>query len=273
MLKQRLITALLLIPAVLVSTWFLPGQYFAAVLGLFVVVAAWEWAAISGVTRSNHRAVFTLIIIISITVCYLLKNPLVTGVITGLALCWWLFAAGLVIYYQRQENLRKIKPVTGCVIGILVLLPTWTSLVWLHANGRQGVAYVIFLFVLVWLADAAAYFSGRQWGRSRLAERISPGKSWAGVFGGLLTCAVFASLYAFATRLQVPDIIMFSLISLATVMISIVGDLTESLFKRMTDIKDSGSIFPGHGGVMDRMDSLTAAAPFFSAGLWLSGLI
>jgi phosphatidate cytidylyltransferase len=169
-------------------------------------------------------------------------------------------------------EIRTLKgPDTGVFVsGLLVLIPAWAGLVWIHQLSR-GPYLVLFLLVLIWIADSGAYFAGRRWGRRKLAPLVSPGKTREGAYGalagGLLWGGVLAALYG----VSVPQQGCLVLLCLLTVVASIVGDLYESLSKRERGVKDSGSLLPGHGGILDRIDSLTAAAPVFALGLHLIG--
>ena len=150
------------------------------------------------------------------------------------------------------------------------MVSTWLALVVLHSRPDQGPHWVLFLLVLVWVADSGAFFAGRQFGRTKLAPKVSPGKTWEGVFGALIACALFAFGYARFLELQGLALTGFILISLVTVLFSVAGDLLESLLKRQHGVKDSGTLIPGHGGILDRIDSLFAAAPIFLFGLrWI----
>jgi phosphatidate cytidylyltransferase len=153
--------------------------------------------------------------------------------------------------------------------GALVLGPAWLSLVLLHGAGRHSRLIVVLLFLLVWTADIAAYFSGRRWGRAKLSPRISPGKTWAGLYGALIATQVVALAWALFDNIQGIDMLLFLILCLITVLTSVLGDLQVSLLKRSIHVKDSGNLLPGHGGVLDRIDSLTAAAPVFVTGLLL----
>jgi phosphatidate cytidylyltransferase len=154
---------------------------------------------------------------------------------------------------------------------VVVLLPTWTSLVALHARAPDGRWWLLFLLVLVWIADTAAFFVGRRWGRRRLASVVSPGKSWEGVLAGLAGGIAAGAVFGLYRDMQGVEMLVFLLICGGTVAASVVGDLMESMMKRSANLKDSGNLLPGHGGVLDRIDSLTAAAPVFLAGWLLMG--
>ncbi|MCG8434327.1 MAG: phosphatidate cytidylyltransferase, partial [Gammaproteobacteria bacterium] len=148
--------------------------------------------------------------------------------------------------------------------GVLALVPCWAAITALHDRQPQGWQLLLFLLVLIWAADIGAYFAGKAWGKNKLAPNISPGKTWEGVFGGLaasLAAALLANYW-----LGFPLLIILPLVVIL-VALSVVGDLSESMLKRQAHIKDSGSLFPGHGGVLDRLDSLLATAPMFLLGL------
>ncbi len=155
--------------------------------------------------------------------------------------------------------------------GFLVLVPTWVSLLVLHAETNGGPRCVVFsLCYFIWAADTGAFLIGRRWGRRRLASRVSPGKSWEGAGGGVLAVAILVVLFVRLLGVGGDELLAFMLLCMAVVPVSILGDLVESLFKRQAGMKDSGSVLPGHGGVLDRIDSMTSAAPFFVLALaWL----
>ena len=269
-LKQRLLTAAILIPVIILATFYFKTFYFAALLAVFISLGAWEWAGLSGYQYTASKVLFVLLVLTLLTISFIFRETSLSTWLISLALLWWLLAALVVIVQQRRRTLNLGSRYLKAVIGLFSLVPAWLSLVILHDNSLHGGLYVIFLLTLIWLADSAAYFSGHRWGKTRLASVISPGKTWEGVLGAILVSILASAIFALATGMQAPDIIIFSLICSITVMGSIVGDLIESLVKRLGNVKDSGSIFPGHGGVMDRIDSLLAAAPIFLAGLWLT---
>lgn len=269
MLKQRIITALILAPLALWGIWALPPQGFAIAIGIIFTLAGWEWSRLVGLQRVPGRALYVAILALAMVGGYpLLADSNWPMVILIIALMWWTLALMSVLSYPQGVGLWQHSAMARGVAGLLVLLPAWAAFALLHQ--RFGPGYVILLMVLVWGADTGAYFAGRAFGRHKLAPRVSPGKTWEGVAGGV-GLALVVSLIGTLWLEPVGGYAAFLILVLLTVMISILGDLVESLFKRMADVKDSGGLLPGHGGVMDRIDSLTAAGPLFALGLlWLS---
>jgi phosphatidate cytidylyltransferase len=264
-LKQRIITALVLVPLVLGAVFYLPNLIFSYVIALVLLLGAWEWANLMGWEDTPKRAAY-------VVSCAVLMVLVQLGGVTSLplwSLPWWFAATYLVIKYPQYHQLWAHKRVLA-IIGFMVLLPAWQGLVQLQAR-VNGPWYVMFVMLLVWGADTGAYFAGRRWGRRKLAPRVSPGKSIAGLVGGLLTTALIAIVVGAWQGFTPLGWTQFLLLTLCTVLASVIGDLTESMFKRERGIKDSGSLLPGHGGVLDRIDSMTAAVPVFAAGLLMSG--
>ena len=153
--------------------------------------------------------------------------------------------------------------------GPLALIPAWLILSYMHGSSAYGPALSLSIFVIVWAADVGAYLVGRTIGRVKLAPEISPGKTWEGAIGGLIAATIAAALVA--TLLGLP-LAVFVGVAAAATMLSVVGDLTVSMFKRYVGVKDSGRLLPGHGGILDRIDSLCAAVPLLYAGLWITGV-
>lgn len=269
MLKQRIITALLLAPLALWGIWALPPRGFAITIGVIFAMAGWEWSRLCGLQRVPGRVLYVAALVLAMAGGYSLLNqgnwPLAILVI---ALMWWALALMSVLSYPQGTSLWQHSAVARGVAGLLVLLPAWAAIVLLHE--RFGPGYVILLMLLIWGADTGAYFAGRAFGRHKLAPSVSPGKTWEGVAGGV-ALALMVALLGTLWLEPVGGYPAFLVLVLLAVMISILGDLVESLFKRIADVKDSGGLLPGHGGVMDRIDSMTAAGPLFALGLlWLS---
>nr|VFJ48564.1 MAG: phosphatidate cytidylyltransferase [Candidatus Kentron sp. FW]VFJ49951.1 MAG: phosphatidate cytidylyltransferase [Candidatus Kentron sp. FW] len=275
-LKQRVITALLLIPLVVSGTLILPTSYFSLGLATVILVGAWEWAGLAGWTSKIGRATYSLMIATSLYVAFRLDVLVPHGWLLLLifALVWWCVALGWIVQFEQGIPISSLeRPVVRIIVGWSILVPTWGALVAIHRHVETGPVFVILLMVIIWGADSGAYFFGKRFGKKRLSARTSPGKSWEGVAGGLLMVGLLSIAIGLYTRLPPEQWIALILLSSTTAMLSILGDITESLFKRRIGAKDSGRLLPGHGGMLDRIDSLTAAAPFFALCLFLGGYI
>ncbi len=264
MLKQRIATATILIPLVIWGIFSLPDTGFAALLATFVMLGAWEWTRICEIKNMLLRFGYLLIFSLCLYLLWNNDDPTLLRIVLQLSIIWWVAAIWLLLAYSQGRDYLHGQRIIKALIGFVLLLPAFVALITLRADPTWGPAYVLLLLLLIWTADSAAYFSGRKYGRRKLLPKVSPGKSWEGVFGALLATVLLASAAAFYFELPPLDFVFLSIIITA---VSIVGDLTESLFKRQVNIKDSGVLLPGHGGVLDRIDSLTSAAPFFLAGM------
>lgn len=267
MLKQRIITALVLLPFALGGFFLLDGALFALFIGAVVSLGAWEWARLAGLTAQVQRVAFAVLVAALLLGLYLV--PVLAPWVLLCALIWWALATALVLGYPASSRYWVGLP-AKLIIGLLILLPAWQGLVlfkqWPEANWL-----ILAVMVLVWGADIGAYFSGRRFGKRKLAPQVSPGKSWEGVFGGLLATVLICVGVAIYRDWSFASLLLGLLGTALVVLISVVGDLTESMFKRQAGVKDSSNLLPGHGGVLDRIDSLTAAIPVFAALLWLAG--
>jgi phosphatidate cytidylyltransferase len=188
--------------------------------------------------------------------------------VLGAAVLWWAMATFLVLTYPRTTR-HWANAATKLVIGLLILLPAWQGLIWIK-QGPLGNWQIMAVMVLVWGADVGAYFSGKAFGKRKLAPKVSPGKSWEGVYGGLALSLIITAVVGFVRDWTVAQLLMGLIGAALIVFVSVVGDLTESMFKRQSGIKDSSNLLPGHGGVLDRIDSLTAAIPIFAVLLWMA---
>jgi phosphatidate cytidylyltransferase len=263
-----------LIPLVSTGVLFLPSVYLGLVFGVFALVGAGEWARLSGMSACVAQVPYLLLIALGLYgAALLLQDRTVAFLPLGGACLWWLLVA-LVLLGLRVRGLeRELQGVSlsQLLAGLITLIPAWLALMYLHSSAGPGASLLLFLLVLMWVADSGAYFAGRRWGRTKLAPGISPGKTLEGVAGalaGALVCGlIWAGLEGYSGR----ETVLFTLLCLVTTLVSVVGDLFESLMKRLRNLKDSGQTFPGHGGVLDRIDSLTSAAPVFVTGLVLIG--
>ncbi|KJH83047.1 MULTISPECIES: phosphatidate cytidylyltransferase [Pseudomonadaceae] len=267
MLKQRIMTAAVLLPIALIGFFLLEGLAFALFIGVVVVLGGWEWARLAGfagqLARIGYAAVVALLLIL------LYRMSVAAAWLLPLSVLWWLAATALVLGYPGSQRYWGGR-VGSLVIGLLILLPAWQALVQLK-QWPQGNWLIVAVMVLVWAADIGAYFSGKALGRRKLAPQVSPGKSWEGLVGGLITSLLITLAVGLYRGWSPRELVLALLGAAVVVVISVVGDLTESMFKRSSGIKDSSQLLPGHGGVMDRIDSLTAAVPVFTVLLWLAG--
>ena len=268
MLKERIITALILLPIVLWCVFGATGsEPFMAFAGALVLVGAWEWTALMKVSLPIARAGFVVLVAVGIVAAALPQAMPLRVPLFGLATGFWLVALRMVTGYP--ESVRYwAKGLVLLPMGLILLIPAWSGLVDLH---KASPWWLMYLFALVWGADTGAYFAGRALGKNKLAPAVSPGKTIEGMVGGLvLTMGIMVAVGIYR---ELPGLrfVAFAGLSLLTVLASVLGDLVESMVKRHAGVKDSGSIFPGHGGALDRIDSLTAAAPVFALGWWLSG--
>lgn len=262
MLRQRVITALALAAVALLVIFLLPHAAMQVVLGVLVIAGAWEWSAFPGFTSHSGRIAYVACVALGVAAVWFFgRNGAELDAVLYAAMLWWVIAFIWVVAVPTSVN-----GASAGIAGLFVLVPAWLALVKLHEHGPD---LMFFLIVLVVAADVGAYFSGRRFGRNKLAPRVSPGKTWEGVYGGVIGAAVVSIVGVYLFSVPAAP---FMLLSLAAVVASIIGDLTESLFKRHAGVKDSGSLLPGHGGVLDRVDSMTAAAPVFLVGLERLGL-
>ncbi|MEA9977913.1 MULTISPECIES: phosphatidate cytidylyltransferase [unclassified Pseudomonas] len=264
MLKQRIITALILLPIALFGFFLLEGTSFAVFIGVVVTLGAWEWARLAGFTAQVARIIYAALIAALLWLMYVL--PDLAPWVLGAAVLWWLLATFLVLTFPETSR-HWSSAACKLVIGLLILLPAWQGLV-LIKQWELGNWLILSVMVLVWGADIGAYFSGKAFGKRKLAAKVSPGKSWEGLFGGLLASLLITTVVGIFRGWSGSQFALGLLGAAVVVLISVVGDLTESMFKRQSGVKDSSNLLPGHGGVLDRIDSLTAAIPVFAVLLW-----
>lgn len=273
MLIQRVITALVLLPALLALVWFAPTPAVFAVFALAGVLIAWEWAGLMHLPAPRWRHVYAALAGLLLAAAWFtpLRDRWLAWLLAPMAL-WWLLVPLLFRGFPGNLQRHPIAPPVMGLLGMLLVISTILSLAWLHGQ-PGGALKLLYLFFLVFAADTGAFLAGRNFGRHKLAPAISPGKTVEGAIGGLLLCAAWAltgGVYAFGVAGG--DLWWLLALSLLVAVVSIVGDLVESMFKRLGGIKDSGSILPGHGGLLDRVDSILAAAPLMVLGLQLTGL-
>lgn len=281
MLKERVLSAIVLIAIVCAALFLFSPFYFALAIGAVATLGVWEWTQFARVKAFFWRAVITVVAAAFLFLWIFSEadylnagrvfqshaEPILLG-----AVVWWGVAFLLVVSYPTSAKLWGKSPILQAIFAFHTLIPFVIGVLSLRldnyvSDALHGVQLLLYVFILVWAADSGAYFAGRALGKHKLAPKVSPGKTWEGVIGGVLTAAVLAFLFihfagdSLFTRGNIQSL---TALSAATVAISVLGDLTESMFKREAGIKDSSNLIPGHGGVLDRIDSLTAAVPFFS---------
>lgn len=253
-LTKRIITALFLITFVILGTWLLPPFYFSLVTGIILLLVAHEWARLVRLSSKN-----TILLLSIMALCILIRPWISNYLILGLGCLFWIGVFYPVLRYKGNTKPRWAQcSYTLMGIGFMVLYPFWVGICTLYDLDKK---LLLLLILIVAAEDTGAYFSGKRWGVHKLIPHVSPGKTWEGLLGGVI-CAMVAVLL----------ILPYSLmgISLSVMVFAVLGDLFESLIKRIFQVKDSGVLLPGHGGLLDRIDSLTAAVPFFALGcLWM----
>lgn len=277
MLIQRVITALALLPPVLATLWFGSTDLVGGVFGAAALIAVYEWATLTlrraGENRPDDRKARIYYVIAAAALIAaavtLRRTPFVWVLVAGTCL-WWLVMLRWIAQFPVGFNDRYPPRWIKAMAGLLVIPGTIGAVTLLH-GAPDGALRLMFALFLVWAADVGAYFAGRAFGRHKLAPEVSPGKTWEGVAGGVvLSLLIVAIAGTWLFHLHGGAWMPFVLLCIVIVLISIVGDLGESLLKRQVGAKDSGTLLPGHGGLLDRIDSLLAALPAMAIGLrWL----
>lgn len=277
MLKYRLLTTLILIPLVVAALFFLPPSGFGLVVIAVSALAAWEWGQFAGFFTQTKRITLAVLCAVGLLALqyslsdfsHLIEKPQIVYLLWA-GMLWWVAAILLVVTYPASASIWKSSVVLRLLFGVLTIVPFYCGMMVLRTQGYEnntydGAWWLLYVMLLVWAADSGAYIFGRTLGKHKMAPKVSPGKTLEGLVGGLLTAALISWLFGkFAPVPAMPEHLL--LISTVVVIASVFGDLAESMFKRESGIKDSSQLIPGHGGVMDRVDSLTAAIPVF-AGL------
>lgn len=273
MLIPRILTALLLIPLVVLVILLPPTWLFALIVAIVFLGAQWEWTRLCGQRSPAVRGTLLAVTAALFAALWLLRaTPAWWWAVIAAGVVWWGFSLLWLRGYSFGAAPNRENQALKWLAGLLMLVPAWTALAAMHGSGPHGHWWVMLALVIVWAADTGAYFSGRLFGKRKLAPRISPGKTWAGVYGALVGGALVALAGGWLLDARGAALAGLVVLALLTVAVSIVGDLFESLMKRHADMKDSGDLFPGHGGLLDRLDSVFAALPVFAVGKALLGL-
>jgi phosphatidate cytidylyltransferase len=267
MLKYRLATAIVLIPLVLYLLFASSVQTFYYAMLTVAVLAAWEWPTLMG----KNAILVRLSYVAAVLVIVLLSHFFPARLLLALSFLSWCIFTYWVLHYPAKQAVW-VKTWALSLIGLVLIVPLFIAFIYLRTL-PHGHELLLILLLLIWGADSSAYFIGRRFGRNKLIPQVSPNKSWQGFYAAISSgflLAVMAIIWlndVFATQW-----FMFIVLAMLTTIASIVGDLAESMFKRAQGVKDSGALLPGHGGILDRIDSLTAAAPIYTLGLILLGI-
>ncbi|WP_281558581.1 phosphatidate cytidylyltransferase [Thalassomonas sp. RHCl1] len=280
MLKQRVLTALVLAPSAIAAIFYLPLDLFAGLLLLIMSIGAWEWGPLMGFDQKVRRLLFVLTNVLLISAIWhflppqqlwLDKDTLQQPVqlLLWLSLAWWALSAILTFLYPKYSGFWSSHRSVRGIFGWLTLVPTWLAFMVIRSSEYQadhyhGAQLLMVLFLMVWSADIGAYFVGKAVGKHKLLPNVSPGKTLEGFFGGVAFACILVSSAGYIMDWNAKQFAIILLVTAIITTISVLGDLNESMFKRQAGIKDSGSILPGHGGILDRIDSLTATAPIFA---------
>ncbi|MDH2927634.1 phosphatidate cytidylyltransferase [Lonepinella koalarum] len=280
MLKQRILSAIVMIAIVCAALFLFSPFYFTLALGLIVTAAVWEWTQFPRLKIVWRFVVTSISLAVLFVWIFSQANYLNAGRVFAdyaeplllVSVIWWGVALGLVVTYPKSANIWGNSLILHIIFAVLTLLPFLIAVAALrlenyNIDSLHGIQLLLYVFVLVWAADSGAYFAGRKFGKHKLAPKVSPGKTWQGVMGGVITAGVLAELFIYLAGdnfFMHGNPLNLTALSIATVVVSVLGDLTESMFKRQSGIKDSSNLIPGHGGILDRIDSLTAAIPFFA---------
>lgn len=272
MLKQRAVTAVILAAVFLLALFYLPQVLFSAFIATVVLIAAWEWANLSGLGKVPQRLAYVGVTALALaSVSFLTMRHEGSGgdvskSILMLGCLWWAVALLWIQSYPGSALIWGARWFKA-LIGLVVLVPTWLAFTFLRQE-PSGSWLIVIVVLIVACADIGAYFSGKAFGKHKLAPEVSPGKSWEGFWGGLASCFILASGLSMFTE---SSFLLTLFIIIPASLASVLGDLLESMIKRQRGIKDSSRLLPGHGGVLDRVDSLTAAAPVFALSISMSG--
>lgn len=274
-MKQRIITALILAPLVIVGIFMLPMQGFLIAITAIILIGFWEWTQFTE-SKSRYIALIPSVVALAASLFLLPTSTLELTIpsdghqmILLIGSIWWLIASGLVLTFPTSKKLWQNNLPLKHLFGWLTLIPFLWSILLLRADSYvldsfYGAKLVLLVCLLVWAADSGAYFAGKSFGKRKMSPAVSPNKTIEGLIGGIITAIIVGWVAADAFDIRFESTAAMLGIFIATIIISVLGDLVESMFKRASGIKDSGTIIPGHGGILDRIDSLTAAFPVFA---------
>jgi phosphatidate cytidylyltransferase len=265
-LKQRTITGLVLAPIGIAAVLLLPTAALAAFTSLTVLVAMWEWTRMSGFASRPMRSAVVALVMLALAALWLVRNEPLIWYLIGAGAVFWIIAFLWLRNFSFGAAPTRENAAIKLAAGLFATLPAWIALSKLHGDPRGGPGWALLALTLVSVADTAAYFTGSRYGKTKLCPQISPNKTIAGVYGALASGAILSATGGWLLGLRGFAWVALIALALVTVVASIIGDLFESLIKRQAGVKDSGTLFPGHGGMFDRLDGMFAALPVFALG-------
>lgn len=259
----RIITGLILLPLTLLAVIELSPVFFAVSMAVLIGIAAWEWSQLIGFHTQLLCVFYVFLVIVGLFFAAWL--PALPFLLLGLIV--WLWALVAIVMYQRKGQSAGFQiPVLRALSGFFVLIAAWDAIVLLQSSTSFGPAWLVFVLLIIWAADVGAYFVGYYLGCHALVSRVSPKKTWEGFFGGLCSSMLVALIGGFLFHLAWHQYVLLGLLGICSALFSVVGDLGVSLLKRIAGVKDTGKLFPGHGGLLDRLDSVAAATVLFALG-------
>ena len=277
MTRTRLLAALVMAPLAIAAILLLPTEWMVALAAVMFLAGLWEWFDLAGIEDSMARTVL-LVANLGLMVAIVWGSRSSTGfsmallqLTTLIGVAWWLLALAWLGRFHFASDHASYARAFKLAAGALAVIPAWCALAWIHASEPNGHRWLLVALAIVWAADTGAYFAGRKFGKRKLAPRVSPNKTVEGLLGGVVAGVAVGLVFALlagATPAQLP---LVALVALAAVLFSVIGDLFESLLKRHADVKDSGHLIPGHGGILDRIDGVLAALPVFALGKGVLG--
>jgi phosphatidate cytidylyltransferase len=272
-MKQRILTGLILAPLAIAIILLSPTPLFAVITGIAWLLSAWEWTRLIEMRSLAQRAAAVLVVALALLGLWFVRGSEGWWLVIGMGVAWWLIA-----FLWLRNFAFAASPTSGnrarkMLAGLFVLIPSWTALIEIHSHPDLGPSWTLLALIIVWAADTFAYFAGSRFGKTKLAPRVSPGKTIEGVWGALIGTGIVIAIGGWFLDERGWPLALLIVLALMAVIFSIVGDLFESLIKRQANVKDSGTLFPGHGGLLDRLDGVFAAMPLFAIGKTLIDLL
>ena len=270
MYTTRILTAVTLASLLIWMVVVPPAWLFVSCISIFVMLAAWEWGRLS-LGRARSACFWCLGVSLALILLHNVASALVWIVVILTVMGIWLCGLVMAPIWLARNSVLRCSAALWLLLGLGVLLPSWCALALLAYQAQEEL--LLLILISVWLLDSGSFWAGARWGKRRLAPAVSPGKTWVGLWGGLGTSLPVSLAYVIWQDMPLGGASLFLLLALLSLCCAVVGDLFESMLKRAAGEKDSGNILPGHGGILDRIDGLCAAAPVWVGGLFLSGYL